>query len=413
MHRASLFLLALLVTASFGVHGRSTATADPSSGRAIEGPLSTKGARIVDAGGRTVVLQGVNWFGFETGNHVVHGLWTRDYKEMLAQIRRAGFNTIRLPFSLEALRSKTIAGVDFSNGKNADLRGATPLQAMDAIVHEAARQRLTILLDNHSGPDDGYQAPLWYGQGYSEDDWVAAWKMLAARYRDDANVIGADLKNEPHGEATWGTGGATDWRRAAERAGNAVLSVNPRWLILVEGIEGSVPGGKLSGSWWGGNLEGVRTAPVRLSRPDRIVYSPHEYGPGVFYQPWFQGSDVAGALADRWQKGFGYIADQGIAPLLVGEFGGRDVGLDTAEGRWQRQFLDYLSRTGASWTYWSWNPDSGDTGGVLNDDWTSVNQPKLELLQQTIAHKAIAYRPGARRHHRVERLGEAAELDSG
>jgi len=35
---------------------------------------------------------------------------------------------------------------------------------------------------------------------------------------------------------------------------------------------------------------------------------------------------------------------------------------------------------GISWTYWSWNPDSGDTGGILADDWTSVNQNKVAKL---------------------------------
>jgi endoglucanase len=356
-------------------------------------PLHADGARIVDAGGRTAVLQGVNWFGFETSAHVVHGLWARDYHDVLAQIRRMGFNTIRLPFSLQALQSSTINGPDFSNGRNAALQGATPLHAMDVIVDAAARAGLLVLLENHSLADDGYSYGLWYGQaGYTEDDWVDAWKMLARHFRNRPNVIGADLKNEPHGEATWGTGGPTDWHRAAERAGNAITAIAPNWLIVVEGIEGRVAGGKLDKNWWGGNLEGVRRHPVRLSRPNRVVYSPHEYGPGVFQQPWFSRPDMARILADRWHTGFGYIAADGIAPLLVGEFGGREVALDTVEGRWQRQFLDYLSRTGISWTYWALNPNSGDTGGILNDDWASVNRPKLALLQRTIRRQRIAYK---------------------
>src|SRR5207248_3086794 len=28
-----------------------------------------------------------------------------------------------------------------------------------------------------------------------------------------------------------------------------------------------------------------------------------------------------------------------------------------------------------------WNPNSGDTGGVLNDDWTTLNQAKLSILR--------------------------------
>ncbi|MFM9126192.1 MAG: glycoside hydrolase family 5 protein, partial [Solirubrobacterales bacterium] len=168
-------------------------------------PLKTQGAKIVDSGGQEVVLQGVNWFGFETSNHAPHGLWTRDYKEMLAQIKAQGFNTIRLPFSLQALRSQTTSGIDYGNGRNAALAGKTPQQVMDEIIAEADRQGLMIILDNHSTTDDSFMHPLWYGLGgFTEDDWVNTWKDLATRYASRKNVIGADLKNEPHGEATWG-----------------------------------------------------------------------------------------------------------------------------------------------------------------------------------------------------------------
>jgi len=358
-------------------------------------PLATKGAQIVDATGRRAVLQGVNWFGFETSNHAPHGLWSRDYRDVLAQVRRLGLNTIRLPFSLEALRAQTVTGVDFSAGRNAPLRGATPLEAMDAIIDAAAREDLLIVLDNHSLEDDGYTYGLWYGQGgFTERDWVEAWRMLATRYRDRRNVVAADLKNEPHGPATWGTGDATDWRRAAERAGDAIGAIAPHWLIVVGGIEGRVAGQRLDRHWWGGNLEGVRRAPVRLARPNRVVYSPHEYGPGVHPQPWFSDPRMPAILADRWEKGFGYIVEQGIAPVLVGEFGGREVGLDTVEGRWQRQFVDYIGRKGLSWTYWALNPNSGDTGGILEDDWTTVNAEKMGLLRRLLGRERIPHGSG-------------------
>ena len=357
----------------------------------IVAPLHTRGSQIVDASGARVVLQGVNWFGFETSNQVVQGLWTRDYKSMLAQVRALGFNTIRLPFSLQALHSSTINGVDFSGGKNAALRGVTPLEAMKIIVKQAARDHLMVLLDCHSDADNGYTEPLWYGDGYSQQVWIDTWRMLARTFANQPNVIGADLKNEPHGDATWGGGGPTDWQAAAERAGNAILSVAPHWLIVVEGIGGDTPGQKVDDHWWGGNLEGVRYAPVRLSRPNQLVYSAHEYGPSVYEQPWFSAPDMASILSQRWEDDFGFIAKQGIAPVLVGEFGGPQVGLDTVEGRWQRQFLNYLSGSYLSWTYWSLNPDSSGTGGLLNDDWSTVDQPKLALLHRAIAHEPIAY----------------------
>lgn len=356
-------------------------------------PLRTAGNKIVDANGSEVVLQGVNWFGFETANHAPHGLWTRDYKEMLAQIKSLGFNTIRMPFSLQALRSSTTSGIDYGGGRNAALSGKTPQQVMDIIIDEAATQGLMIILDNHSQADDGFMYDLWYGQnGFTEADWLATWQALADRYKNKPNVIGADLKNEPHGSATWGTGAANDWRRAAEAAGNAVLSKAPNWLILVEGIEGQVAGGQqLAQHWWGGNLEGVRNNPVRLSVANRLVYSPHEYGPGVYAQPWFSDPNMVSILADRWTKGFGYIHESNTAPILIGEFGAKNVGLDTVEGRWIRQFADYLGRKGMSWTFWAWNPNSGDTGGVLTDDWRTVNTAKMDLLRALQNREAIPY----------------------
>ncbi len=359
----------------------AVATATPATAGHIDLPLSTSGGRIVDADGDTVTLQGVNWFGLETSNHAPHGLWTRDYRDMLQQIAGLGFNVVRIPFSLQALRSTTTSGIDFGGGRNAALQGKTPIQVLDEIIAEAGRAGLMVILDNHSQADDGFTYDLWYGQdGYTEDDWISTWQMLATRYGQVSNVVGYDLKNEPHGRATWGTGGPNDWRLAAERAGRAVLAKDADALILVEGIESPVASGSLDRHWWGGNLEGVRNDPVRLGSPGHVVYSPHEYGPGVFAQPWFSSPNMASVLADRWSKGFGYINSTGIAPVLVGEFGAKSVTTDTVEGRWITQFADYLASTGTSWTYWAWNPNSGDTGGVLTDDWRTVHADKLALL---------------------------------
>lgn len=52
---------------------------------------------IRTATGQPVQLRGVNWFGFETGDHVVHGLWARNWRDMIAQIKAVGFNAVRIP----------------------------------------------------------------------------------------------------------------------------------------------------------------------------------------------------------------------------------------------------------------------------------------------------------------------------
>jgi aryl-phospho-beta-D-glucosidase BglC (GH1 family) len=189
--------------------------------------------------------------------------------------------------------------------------------------------------------------------------------------------VGFDLNNEPHDSATWGTGDqSTDWRLAAERCGNAILAVNPDALIIVEGVE-EFQG---DGYWWGGNLAGVRDYPVRLDRPEKLVYSPHEYGPEVHLQPWFSEPDFPANMAAIWNEKFGFVMNENRGHLLVGEFGIRDA--EAYDGRALTWFTEFMKYAGAaySWTFWCWNPNSGDTGGILMDDWVSVQQWKLDLI---------------------------------
>ena len=350
----------------------------PTSGpnTAVKIPLRAVGGKVVDANGHEVRFTGVTWFGFETKAYAPHGLWARNWQDMLDQIKAAGFNTIRLPYSNQLLDDPSAApeGIDYR--KNPDLRGLKGLALMDRIVDGAGQRGLKVILDQHRPNADG-QSDLWYTDQIPESRWLADWTMLARHYRGDAAVIGADLHNEPHGRATWGDNNPqTDWRLAAERAGDAILSVNPTWLIFVEGIE-TYHG---DAYWWGGNLEGAGQFPVRLSVPNRLVYSPHDYGPSVWGQPWFTAPNFPNNLAAVWQRHWAYLAQQQAAPLVLGEFGARSVGQDV-EGTWQRTLIAYLKSNGIGYWYWAWNPNSGDTGGILQDDWKTVNEAKLRALQ--------------------------------
>ncbi len=368
----------------------SVSEGNPGSGGAASGWLSTQGNQIVDAAGNTVQIAGVNWFGFEGDNSSPNGLWTRGYKDMMQQMEDLGFNTIRLPFSSDMLHSTAIAkGIDYS--KNPDLVGLTPLQVMDKIVDYADQIGLKIILDHHRSDAGAGTSPngLWYDSSHSEASWIADWQMLAQRYADDTAVIGADLHNEPY-NGTWGGGGANDWAAAAERAGDAIGDVNTNWLIFVEGV-GSYDGDNY---WWGGNLEGVRDRPIELDVANKLIYSAHDYPNSVYNQPWFQSSDFAAHLPEKFDEMWGYIYKEGIAPVYIGEFGTKLV--DPKDAPWLEAITSYMAGDfdnngtidipagdqGMSWTYWSWNPNSGDTGGILKDDWQSVNTNKLAYLEQ-------------------------------
>ncbi|WP_060687355.1 cellulase family glycosylhydrolase [Ardenticatena maritima] len=387
-------MVVMAVVWSAWLLGWSASAPLPSAKAATSGYLHTCGNQICDANGNVVAFSGVNWFGFETGNNVVHGLWSRNWEEVLDQIKALGYNSIRLPFSNEVLNPGTMpTGIDYS--KNPDLVGLTSLEIMDKIIEGAGQRGLKVILDNHrsNAGASAQEGGLWYTADYPESRWIADWEMLVRRYAGNDTVVAVDLRNEPHDDACWGCGDpARDWRLAAERAGNAILAINPDLLIIVEGVECYGPGGEndpwkdADCTWWGGNLLGVREYPVRLNVPNRLVYSPHEYPASVFPQEWFSDPNYPDNLPAVWDHYWGYIYNENIAPLLIGEFGTRYV--DESDKQWLQKFLPYIQQKGLSWTFWSLNPNSGDTGGILLDDWTTVHAEKQALLE-TIQYPLI------------------------
>lgn len=379
------FLFALLATLAGGV------SLAPRAHAAGSGYWHTSGRQILDSNGNPVRIAGINWFGFETANYVVHGLWTRDYKDVLNQVKSLGYNTLRLPYSDDIFKPGTVPNsIDFSSGKNADLQGLNSLQVMDHIVNYAGSIGLRVILDRHR-PDSSGQSALWYTSSVPESTWIANLKTIAGRYAGNQAVVGIDLHNEPHDPACWGCGDTTiDWRLAAERGGNAVLSVNPNLLIFVEGVQ-TYNG---DSGWWGGNLEGAGTYPVQLSVAGRLVYSAHDYATSVADQTWFHDPTFPNNMPGVWDRFWGYLFKQNIAPVWVGEFG---TTLQPAiDQQWLAALVKYLRSTsqyGADsfqWTFWCLNPNSGDTGGILNDDWTTVNTTKDAYLTSI---KSTAFDP--------------------
>ncbi|MFE6092132.1 cellulase family glycosylhydrolase [Streptomyces massasporeus] len=389
--RRALCVAAALLLPLAGVQSARAGVAAEAAGG---GYWHTSGRQILDAAGQPVRIAGINWFGFETANHVVHGLWARDYKSMIDQMKSLGYNTIRMPYSDDILKPGTMPDSINTDGKNADLRGLTSLQVLDRIVAYAGQSGLKIVLDRHR-PDAAGQSALWYTASVPESTWITNLKGLATRYKGNSTVIGIDLHNEPHDPACWGCGDTSrDWRLAAQRAGNAVLSANPELLIMVEGVQSH---NGVNG-WWGGNLMGVAQYPVQLDVPDRLVYSAHDYATSVAQQSWFSDPSFPSNMPGIWDKYWGYIFKQNIAPVWLGEFG--TTLQPSVDQKWLAELVKYLRSTstyGADsfhWTFWSWNPNSGDTGGILKDDWQTVDTVKDGYLASVKAPGFDAGGPG-------------------
>lgn len=361
--------------------------------------LSTAGNQIVTAGGQPVRLKMCSWYGAELPERVPQGLWKLSYGAILRQIKRWGFNCVRLPYSAGLRSSRAVGPVDHQ--ANPDLAGLTGLEVLDRIIAGCAELGLWVVLDLHRIDPNRGQDGLPVTPDFPLSALVENWEFYARRYAGQPAVIGADLFCEPaHDSITWSV-----WRPIAEALGNAIHAIAPGWLILVEGCHGGY------GYWAGGNLTSVGRDPVRLRQPGKVVYSPHEYGQGGNVDmPWLQYPHrrVAGwphNLFPHFRDSWGYIFEQGIAPVCVGEFGGR-FGLDDLTGaptaangaeeiQWLQALVAYMNgdfngdgttdlrpgELGLSWGYWNWSCYSDGTGGLVLQDLVTPQAAKLALLR--------------------------------
>ena len=261
---------------------------------------------------------------------------------------------------------------------------------MDALVSYADEIGLWLILDHHrtDAGNGAKRARSLVHQAYPESVWIDNLTMLASRYAASSSVVGHRSPQRAARPGHLGRRLGHDWRLAAERAGNAVLAANPE-----------------SADHRGGDRAGlvrqllVGRQPLerrRFSRAaelaDRLVYSPHDYPASVYEQPYFADPDYPANLPDVWDA-------TGAICFASGSHLSCSVSLAAswrppAIGPGSRSMIDYLGgdfdgdgssdlaagEQGISWTYWSWNPNSGDTGGILADDWSTPVDEKLSEL---------------------------------
>ena len=366
--------------------------------------LHADGTTIVTAGGDTVRLASMNWYGAEEQDFVVGGLDFQPYQAILQKIKLLGFNSIRLPISNQLVEQNP--NVNAHLAANPELQGLHALDILDQVVNYAGALGISTILDDHRS-DAGWSTQpdgLWYTKKYPEAAFNRDWATLAQRYAVNNAVIGADLRNEPHAKVSWGDGNVlTDWHAAAQRAGNGVLARNPRLLIMVEGIQfyKNAPS-----YWWGGSLMGVQDAPIVLRFADgtsarsQLVYSVHDYGPDLCGGGcrWFNKDATFATLSQIWEQYWGYIAGDPkqpyAAPIWVGEFGTcdyqRSCVIDTApgsQGEWFSSLVQYIAEKHLGWGYWAVNGTESTAGtrvygtldwyGFLDHTW-STPYPWLE-----------------------------------
>ncbi|HMA93364.1 MAG TPA: cellulase family glycosylhydrolase, partial [Polyangiaceae bacterium] len=262
---------------------------------------------------------------------------------------------------------------------------------------------------------------------YTLEKWLADIRTLAKLPKDlgVSNVLGIDCFNEPF-KYSW-----SEWSDLATLCYEAMAEVNDDLIAFVEGVSGThwnhdddskspEPFGPAdtTNPNWGENLYGQQFDPIQIPK-DRLCFAPHTYGPSVYVQTQFIDQsdpacvgledDAAGKakcklvversnketvekLRKGWDDHFGYLRKDGYC-VMIGEFGGtktwpdNPVDPDAAtiwahlpkatryDFEWQNIFADYMKDIGLTdFTYWSINPESGDTGGVYNHAYTKSNE---------------------------------------
>ena len=371
--------------------------------------LTTDGSKITDLNGNEVWLTGVNWFGYNTGTNLFDGLWNAQLESSIEAIADHGFNLLRVPMSAELLlswKNGEYPDANYNHAYNTNLDSMNSLEIFDYVLTLCEKNGMKVMIDIHSANTDasGHNHPVWYTDKISEDDYVNALAWIAERYKDYDTIVAYDLKNEPHGKASetthaiWNdSDDENNWKRVAERAGNAVLDQNPYALIVIEGIQiypidpdknnyTSTDDDDYYNTWWGGNLMAVKDYPIDFGSPDRnsqIVYSPHDYGPLVYEQPWFEGGDfdAESLYNDAWYDYWLYIEKEDIAPVLIGEWGGFMSGDNL---RWMEYLRDLIGEEHLNHTFWCFNANSGDTGGLVKDDFVTWDEDKYALVESVL-----------------------------
>ena len=377
--------------------------------------LHVEDCKIVDKNGNEVWLTGVNWFGYNTGSNVFDGVWSRNLHEMLTEIADHGFNLLRVPVSTQILlewKSGKKIGAKVNEQENEDLcdEGRAvwdSFRIWTQVVAWCKELGIKIMIDIHSSATsaNGHMVPLWYGK-YSTEDWIESLVWVAEYYRNDDTIIALDLKNEPHGKADEGSfakwDGSTDknnWKYAAETCALKVLEANPNLLIMIEGIEvypkeyadwtfPSITYVNYTfhyyGAWWGGNFRGAREYPIDLGKyQSQLVYSPHDYGPLVWEQPWFKGDfSTESIMEEYWYDSWFYLLEEKVTPLLIGEWGGfMDGGPNE---KWMILLRDLMIKHHIHHTFWCFNENSGDTSGLVYDNFGKWDEEKYELVKPAL-----------------------------
>lgn len=341
--------------------------------------------------GTPLVLKGVNWHGFENQEFFPQPLWLFSMESGFKELANNGVNAVRVPVSAELMMHianpdliiggtkanppKFAKQTDINFDKDCDLKPMSV--AFDKFMKLAYKYNMLVMVDLHNfraaPPDnaDSSNGSFEFPQevegvlktkvSFPKATITKLWAEFAKYLSIYPHVFGADLKNEPH-IPSW-----SDWSKAATEYGRAVLAANPHLFIVVEGVNEAESG-------YGGALSGAKTAPVDVGVPNKVIYSPHRYGPGLR-------DDIPLTDEKSWDKHFGYLIDMGYC-VMMGEWG---IGKKD-DYEFNKNLAKYMATKGIHGFYWTFSYTSKDTLNIIKQAGTTetklmTNAKSYEVME--------------------------------
>lgn len=374
---------------------------------------------ILDSSNNRYKMRCVNWAGHLEAN-VPEGLHHKPIDTIAAWIANAGFNCVRLTYSIDmALSPNTTVSSSFTNagtvsGVGADALNAVYAQALiqnpwlstattrstfGSIITALGNHGVNVILDNHVSKaswccnlTDGNgwwaQASIYVAansQYFDVPKWLAGLSAMATWAAQFPNVMGMSLRNEIRPfPILQDSLSHSDWYNYVNQAANAIHNANSNLLIVIGGTNSAT------------DMSYLRINPLNTSAwTSKVVWEFHSYSFTVGFSTTNCGVYVQelGAVA-------GYLLTQNEAytgPLWLSEFGvsqnGANGTLSDDENAYLTCLVNYVEGNDADWAVWAIQGDyyvrEGTLGyvesyGILDSTWSDWQNPKFKAMLGTM-----------------------------
>jgi endoglucanase len=258
-------------------------------------------------------------------------------KEFVQKIKEAGFQSVRIPirWSAHAAKESPFA-IDMPF-----------FRRVDELLEWTQAQQLPTIINIH------HYEELYRDPAKEEPRFLALWKQIAERYKNQPARVVFEILNEPHDKLT-----DERWNELLPKALAVIRESNPERIVIAG-----------PGHW--NNIDSL--AKLALPKDDRLIATFHYYSPYEFTHqgaPW--DANAAKWVGKKWRgsepelAALGEDLDKVAAwskqherPIFLGEFGSYNKADMESRVLWTKAVVSEADKRGFSWSYWEFGAGFG------------------------------------------------------